>query len=188
MHPHHAAVLGNEPVLLVERLTRSLGLVVRRQHPVPVVGVQQAGEVPGVVDQLLRCVAEDRFALGADEREVGRVGLARRRRLDEGHGRDLLDQRPVPCLRDRGLGLGGLGARLRLFPRRDVEQHAVERLGPAFPVALQQHGLVQDPHDVAVLRQVSGLDAGRLTGGLGPEAGGQDARAVVGMEPGGPQV
>ena len=75
------------------------------EDPVPVVGVQQAGPEPGVVDELLRAVAEDRLDLRAGV-EPGAVG-AGARGVDR--GRQLLGE----LRRDRGgaRGLVGPGRR-----------------------------------------------------------------------------
>ncbi len=112
-HPDHAAVAGDQAVLRVgpAQLGSVRGLL-GVEDPVPVVGVQQAGPEPGVVDELLRAVAEDRLDLRAGV-EPGAVG-AGARGVDR--GRQLLGE----LRRDRrgARGLVGLGRRALLDRRR----------------------------------------------------------------------
>ena len=96
--PHHAPVLGQQPVLGVGALVGDdHGPVLRGEHPVPVVGVEQPRPEAGVVQELR----------GRSARGSPRSGGSRR-----------ATRRPRPCARcrpRRASGWPGLVA----FPRRD---------------------------------------------------------------------
>src|SRR5919112_443219 len=93
-HPHYGPVLGEETVLLAERLSANLQTVVGGQDPLTVVGVE--ARLPQLVrPPLLLGVAEHLLYLGARvhgfERAVGAVYVD--------HGGDLLDEGAVEFLR-----------------------------------------------------------------------------------------
>ena len=130
----------------------------------------------GVVDVLLRGVAEDRLDLRA---HVGRRHVLVRD-VDVDDRRDLLHQRAV--LR---LGLVELG--LRLHQLRDVE-HDPQPVQWAPVVVGDQDRLLTDPHDPPVAMDGPVLRPERLAGGHRALALEVDAIEIGGMDRVGPRV
>ena len=168
--PYDAAVLRDHPVLDVVGAVRLLGEHRRLEDPFAIVGVHQLGPQRRVGGQLVRGVADEGLHLRAEVRArvVGPV------RVDVGHDRRLLDERPVAFL-----GLLEPFERGRAVDR--LVHHALPVQRSAFLVA-DQHGLVVDPHDPTVLGEHPVVGAVRRARGDDGLVRGPHRRHVVGVQ------
>ena len=114
VHPYAPAVLGDDPILEVERVARHVRASRLGHHGLAVVGVKHLHPQPGLGQALLGGVAGEGFVLRADVHRGGDLVDG----IDVDDRRDPLDQVPVACL---GLALTRLG----LTPGRDVLDHAL---------------------------------------------------------------
>ena len=164
------AILRDHPVLDVVGAVRLLGEHRGTEDPFAIVGVHQLGPERDVAGQLVRGVAQQ----GLDLRAEVCARVVRPVRVDVRHDRRLFDERPVALLR-----------LLEPFERgRAVDRlvhHALPVQGSAVLVA-DQHGLVVDPDDPAVLREHPVVGAVGRAGGDDGLVGGPHRRYVVGVE------
>ena len=169
VHPYRSAVLGDDPILQVERVARGVRSARLGHHGLAVVGVEHPHPQPGLGQALLGGVAGERLVLRADvDRGGDLVDL-----VDVDDRRDPLDQVAVARL---GLALTRLG----LAPGRDVLDHALPHRPRS--VAFDQEGGVPYPHDRSVRTQEPVLDLEALSGSLRPSVLLQDPIPVVGMD------
>src|SRR5215208_2063490 len=174
--PHHRPILGQQTVLLPERLAAPrLEALVGDQDPLTVVWVQALGpQLLGL--PLLGGVTEHLLYLRACVERRVRVVY----RVYVGDGGYLLYQGTETLLRSPEPRLGPLALRyVYLYPL------PVER----FPLFVPNEGrLVSDPHQVPVLGELTILHGERLSGLVGAQVLGQDRLPVVGMKNSYPEV
>ena len=142
VEPHDASVTGDHAVLDLEGVAGSFRALVLGHHGADVIGVDRALPHAGVVHPLLGRDAEQLRHARVD---VDDLQAVTRDVLGVDDGGQLLDQGPVAIL--------GLGHPVALgVPQGDVAHDALpEQRRPV--VALDQGGLVVDPHDPAVGRE-----------------------------------
>ena len=168
--PDDAAVLADHAVLGLEGLAGPVGALVLLQHPPAVLGVEQPVPELGVLQELLRVVAEHlphvRAAVDGPVVVVDAVQVH--------DGRDLLDEQPVPPL-------GPLQPLLGLPALRDIKHDALA-VGWAALDAGQDDRAVADPHHPPVAGYHPVLHVEGLAGPVAAVVGLQHAPAVLGVQ------